>query len=69
VIAGTSQENIRRVVREQMKRTIEHRVPAMWDGRAAGRIVKAIAQVFQKKSGSPTADAESELLSTTSDTR
>ena len=69
VIAGTSHENIRRVVREQMTRKMEHRVPEMWDGSAAGRIVKAIAQEFQKMSGSPTTGAESELLSTASDTR
>jgi len=42
VIAGTSSENIRRSVKEQLNGKKQGRVPEKWDGQAAGRIVSII---------------------------
>jgi UDP-N-acetylglucosamine 2-epimerase (non-hydrolysing) len=48
-IAGTSKENIRRAVKEQMKPHNQTRIPEKWDGKAAGRIVEAIVHEFRNR--------------------
>jgi UDP-N-acetylglucosamine 2-epimerase (non-hydrolysing) len=47
-IAGTNTENIRMAVKEQLRGKKHARVPEKWDGKAAGRIVEAIAARFEK---------------------
>jgi UDP-N-acetylglucosamine 2-epimerase (non-hydrolysing) len=49
VIAGTSSENIRSAVKEQLSGNKPGRVPEKWDGHAAGRIVDVIAREFQMR--------------------
>jgi UDP-N-acetylglucosamine 2-epimerase (non-hydrolysing) len=48
-IAGTSTENIRRAVKEQMNPRKHAGMPEKWDGKAAGRIVEVIVRGFRKK--------------------
>ena len=48
-LAGTSNDGIRDAVRAQGTRQKSARVPEKWDGKAAGRIVGALVEEFQKK--------------------
>jgi UDP-N-acetylglucosamine 2-epimerase (non-hydrolysing) len=49
IIAGTSQEKIRRAVKEQLSQRKQARSPEKWDGKAAGRIVEAIVREFAQR--------------------
>jgi len=49
VIAGTSSENIRKAVDEQLSGRKQGRVPEKWDGKAAGRIVATIVHELGEK--------------------
>ncbi len=51
VIAGTSSDNIRRAVREQLNQHRVAQTPEKWDGRAAERIVEAIVKEFEGRHG------------------
>jgi UDP-N-acetylglucosamine 2-epimerase (non-hydrolysing) len=49
VIAGTKSDNIRKAVNDQLNRPKQSDVPEKWDGKAAGRIVGAIVQEFDRR--------------------
>jgi len=49
VIAGTSSENIRKAVKDQMNGRKQARVPEKWDGKAAARIVETILREFERR--------------------
>jgi UDP-N-acetylglucosamine 2-epimerase (non-hydrolysing) len=51
-IAGTKTEDIRVAVREQLKTQKSSRIPEKWDGKAAARIVQAIAHEVRRKTDS-----------------
>jgi UDP-N-acetylglucosamine 2-epimerase len=50
VIAGTKKDSIRKAVERQMQSTAIACTPDKWDGKAAARIVDAIALELQKRS-------------------
>jgi len=58
VIAGTSSENIRKAIRDQLSGRKLGRVPEKWDGQAAGRIVQTIVQEFCEKESSSDSAAQ-----------
>jgi UDP-N-acetylglucosamine 2-epimerase (non-hydrolysing) len=58
VIAGTSSNDIRRAVKEQLSGRKQGRVPEKWDGQAAGRIVERIVQEFGERESSSNFSAE-----------
>jgi UDP-N-acetylglucosamine 2-epimerase (non-hydrolysing) len=67
VIAGTSSENIRKAINEQLSGRKRGRVPEKWDGKAAGRIVEAIVQEFHARKSSLDSDAVLSLGASVSD--
>lgn len=67
VIAGTSRENIRAAVTEQLGGRKQGRVPEKWDGQAAGRIVQRIVQDFREDMLSSNASAQLSRVASFSD--
>ena len=67
VIAGTSRENIRAAVTEQLGGRKQGRVPEKWDGRAAGRIVQRIVQDFREDTLSSNDNAQLSRVASFSD--
>jgi len=49
IIAGTSREGIRAAIRTQSQRHASASAPMHWDGKAAGRIVKVLAQAVARE--------------------
>jgi len=48
VLAGVSEEGIRKAIRQQLAGRCPAGVPELWDGRSADRIVAIIAEEFQR---------------------
>lgn len=49
VLAGVTPEGIRRAIRQQMHRTPQQRIPDMWDGHAATRILAVLEQCVRSR--------------------
>ncbi len=49
MLGGTRHETIRRAIRIQLASTRTHRIPEMWDGRAAARIVGILAEHLRSR--------------------
>ena len=51
VLAGTSQEGIRRAARQQIDTRVAGGVPEGWDGKSAERILEVICHSIEEKLG------------------
>jgi len=67
-IAGTKAENIREAVQQQINRRKHSSIPEKWDGKAAARIVRVMAQEHVKRNSQPDSQIESRAGAATSGT-
>lgn len=67
-IAGTKAENIREAVQQQINRRKHSSIPEKWDGKAAARIVRVMAQEFAKRNLQPDSQIENRAGAATSGT-
>jgi UDP-N-acetylglucosamine 2-epimerase (non-hydrolysing) len=49
VLAGTSRKGIRKAIERQLRLRPKSRIPAKWDGKAAGRIVNVLVEAAAKR--------------------
>jgi UDP-N-acetylglucosamine 2-epimerase (non-hydrolysing) len=65
VLAGTRSQSIRQAIRRQLKARPRSKLPEMWDGMAAHRVVSILAEHFLPASAIPPQPATGQILENT----